>query len=98
MTVAEINRFWDKVAVGKDRECWPWLASYNAYGYGQFRSGGTVSTSHRKAWECFEGPIPCGMTVDHKCRNTACQNPAHMELVSRSENTARGNTHRNRRP
>jgi hypothetical protein len=29
------------------------------------------------------------MTVDHLCRNRACWNPSHLDVVSREENTRR---------
>jgi hypothetical protein len=35
------------------------------------------------------GPIPDGMELDHKCRNRACCNPAHLEPVVHSENQRR---------
>lgn len=38
------------------------------------------------------GTFPHGLTVDHLCRNRPCVNPAHMELVSRGENSLRGDT------
>jgi hypothetical protein len=41
------------------------------------------------AWEIANGPIPDGMTVDHLCRNRLCQNPGHLEIVTRAENTRR---------
>ncbi len=31
-----------------------------------------------------------GMDVDHLCRNRACVNPKHLELVSHKENLRRG--------
>ncbi len=45
---------------------------------------------HRYMWECRHGPIASELHVDHLCRNRACGNPAHMELVSPGENVLRG--------
>lgn len=45
---------------------------------------------HRLAWELANGPIPEGLQIDHLCRNRACVNVAHMEVVTPSENTQRG--------
>ena len=36
------------------------------------------------------GPIAEGMVVDHLCRNRACCNPSHMEIVTPVENVKRG--------
>lgn len=31
-----------------------------------------------------------GEVVDHRCRNTSCARPSHLEVVTPSENTRRG--------
>lgn len=74
--------------------CWVWNGAVSG-GYGSLWDGQQVQWAHRVAWESVHGPIPHDMTVDHYvCRNPLCVNPVHMELVSRSENAARGNRHR----
>jgi NMD protein affecting ribosome stability and mRNA decay len=35
------------------------------------------------------GVIPVGMVLDHICKNTSCNNPKHMELVSPRTNVLR---------
>lgn len=87
-----IARFWTKVdRSGGPDECWPWTASTYRNGYGQFGIGrAKVFCSHRIAWELTHGPIPDTLTVDHLCKNRLCQNPAHMEIVTRGENSLRG--------
>lgn len=46
---------------------------------------------HRLKFEEWSGkPIPDGMTLDHLCRNRACCNPHHLEVVSLRENLLRG--------
>lgn len=45
---------------------------------------------HRVAYETWVSPIPEGMTIDHLCRNRACIEPTHLEVVSGGENTLRG--------
>jgi len=42
---------------------------------------GTIS-AHRMYYEYYKGEIPYGMVVHHKCRNKACVNPDHLELMT----------------
>lgn len=48
---------------------------------------GTAQSAHRLSFELFNGPIPEDMTVDHTCFNPPCANPAHLRLLTRSENS-----------
>lgn len=41
------------------------------------------------AWELCNGPIPEGMTLDHRCTSTLCVNPSHLNVVTLEENIAR---------
>lgn len=45
--------------------------------------------THRVAWVAEHGPIPDGLTVHHKCFQTACVNVDHLELMETYENTRR---------
>lgn len=89
------ERFWEKVDVRGADECWPWTASTNGRGYGQIGAGGRYGKNvyaHRFAYEQLIAPIPEGMTIDHLCKSPSCVNPAHMEVVTMSENCRRGAT------
>lgn len=90
MTLEE--RFWSKVDVRDDVECWPWTASTNGVGYGQFFLNGRLVKAHRLAYELVVAEIPEGLQVDHLCGNRACCNPGHMELVTLVENVMRGDS------
>lgn len=89
------QRFWARVAVGVDSECWPWTGLI-ANGYGMIStwlSGRRINIgAHRFAYTDLVGIIPDGLTIDHLCRNTRCCNPAHMEPVTIHENVMRGNS------
>lgn len=72
-------------------DCWNWRGAMSEDGYGRF----TVSPSkraraHRFSYELFIGAIPGTLTIDHRCRNRACVNPAHLEPVTNRTNILRG--------
>lgn len=86
-----IARIFDYVDVRGPDECWPWKLSLGSHGYGQVgwglpdgRNAGT--TAHRVAWIACYGPIPEGMTVDHRCRNAPCCNPLDLRLLPNVDN------------
>lgn len=82
------QRFWSKVDASGD--CWLWLGSITANGYGQTSVGGRRQAAHRYAYEQTVGPIPNGLQLDHLCRVHACVNPDHLEPVTNRENVLRG--------
>jgi 5-methylcytosine-specific restriction protein A len=72
-------------------ECWPFMGSIKANGYGQLlpdRPADVVHSNgyaHRVAWEAAFGPIPEGETVDHTCHTAACRDGnacAHRRCVN----------------
>lgn len=85
------ERFWEKVDLRSDDECWPWMASVTADGYGQFwiTTERRSVNAHRVAYELTVGQIPDGLEIDHLCRVRCCVNPTHMEPVTRAENARR---------
>ena len=78
--------------------CVEWSGTRYSSGYGRITEGRKKHYYvHRWAYEYFIGPIPEGMVIDHICRNRACCNPSHLEVVTSGENTRRGFPYRERK-
>jgi len=87
---AEECRFWSRVDVRADNECWLWQG-HLINGYGVFcQSHADRIRAHRYAYETMVGAIPEGKELDHLCRVRNCVNPAHLEPVTNKENVLRG--------
>lgn len=68
-----------------------WQGAKQSRGYGSVGNGkGGSMLAHRASWELHSGAIPDGLTVDHRCHNKLCLNPAHLDLVPLEVNCARG--------
>ena len=76
------ERFAAKVDQRHDDDCWPWLASLDRNGYGQFFDGATMVKAHRFALLLAGVDLISGAHVDHLCRNRWCVNPRHLEQVA----------------
>jgi hypothetical protein len=83
-------RFRAKISIDPASGCWLWTGTVGKNGYGQIRDENRRHIyAHRWAYERERGPIPAGLQIDHLCRNKRCVNPAHLEAVTRVENTRR---------
>lgn len=82
----QIQRFAERIIKSFDGDCWLWDGLQDPKGYGLF----CHFYAHRVAYTLHRGDIPAGMTLDHLCRNKWCVNPSHLEVVSFSENSRRG--------
>lgn len=81
-------RFWEKVAVGPEGECWPWTASTFHGGHGKFWLNGSNRIASRVAWALAFGEIPDDLLVRHTCDNPPCCNPGHLETGTTEDNVA----------
>lgn len=75
--------------VQKKNGCWLWLGSTRGQmKYAQFSSHvGTGSRAgHKEVFVYFNGPVPRGLDIGHKCNTPLCINPKHLILQTRKEN------------
>lgn len=85
------ERFWSRVDRRGPDECWPWLGAKNEKGYGKFDiPGHSPFSAHRIALHLTGREVSQRLVTDHLCRNPACCNPAHLELVTQQQNVVRG--------
>ena len=73
-----LEAFAEKVDKRDRNSCWEWLAFKQPKGYGKFWNGSCHVRAHRYSWQLFNGPIPEGKMVLHKCNNRGCVNPNHL--------------------
>ena len=76
----------EKNGVVKENGCIEWAKQRDTDGYGKISIKNYPYAVHRVAYEIYNGPIPPGMLVCHKCDNPSCFNPEHLFLGSSKDN------------
>lgn len=80
MSLSFEDRFWAKVQGCERQEaCWEWKGSSND-GYGIITLGKRRLMAHRVSWELAGHPPADHRDLKHRCGNSLCVNPQHLEL------------------
>ncbi len=58
---------------------------------------GKLVYAHRLVYELHNGPIPSGYEIDHRCNQSKCLNPEHLEALSPEDHDARHRDERERK-
>lgn len=72
--------------------CYIWLGATNSKGYSTVmrpRIKGSQkrwTTGHKRSYEEWNGEVPEGMQIRHKCGNRLCVNHEHLTHGTQSEN------------
>ena len=83
-----LARFWSKVDVRANSECWHWKGAVGGNGYGRFKLPGRFNAHpHRVAWEMFNGEPLGDRFACHHCDNKLCVNPHHLYAGDHGSNT-----------
>ena len=87
-----IERFLGFVEKTSEDSCWYRLTRGRESGYTTISFNGRRVSAHRFSYAAFIGDVGGDQEIDHLCRDRACVNPDHLELVSRKENLRRRDT------
>lgn len=82
--VNNADKFWSRVDIRTDDECWEWQKS-KTQGYGDVWIDGKIWKAHRYAW-FLTHQRHTSLMILHSCDNPPCCNPKHLREGTNQDN------------
>lgn len=80
---------WELVDTGHETPCMLWTGPLTHKGYGRATIDGVHHHAHRAVWLAYVDDLDADEHLDHLCRQKACVNPDHLEVVDAATNNRR---------
>ncbi len=97
ISIKQQKRFWSRVNIKSNDECWLWTHSQTTDYYGRIFINRKKFRAHRLAYCLSYGIEPGAFFVCHECDVPLCQNPRHLFLATSRYNTE-DKVNKNRHP
>lgn len=82
----DIKRFWSKVDIKSEDECWIWKAGKGRFNYGSFWLNGKSYSSHRVSYYLHNPEADINLFICHKCDIPECVSPHHLFAGTQNDN------------
>lgn len=86
LTEQDKSKFWSRVQIKTEDECWPWIGRSHTRGYGQICLNGKRWVATEIALLTLGQERVGGLMILHTCDNKGCCNPKHLYWGTQTDN------------